>query len=150
VRPAGRYRGRSELSCGFRHGLQRTTDTRRLESLPGASGGRSNRSSLAPRGRRSGQESAVQGPTARILYGPGRGGVVYPNPAAWCVGGDFVERVEEGGVASLDARNRDGVLFANDVVRAALAVGCEVTVRYDVPVQTLVSTPVAVLEYRQR
>lgn len=47
-----------------------------------------------------------------------RGGVVLnnQNPTASGVGGVLVQGVGEGGVAALDSRNGDGVLFADGVV----------------------------------
>ena len=46
VRSAGRCFGMSLMSSGFRHGLQRRTETRSLESRPGISDGRSKHRSL--------------------------------------------------------------------------------------------------------
>ena len=48
----------------------------------------------------------------------GVGGVVHPNLATNSVFGDRVQCVGEGSVATFHARNCEGMVFADDIVRA--------------------------------
>lgn len=55
--------------------------------------------------------------------------ILYPNPTAGGVGGgDLVQGVGEVVVAVSDAQDGDGVLVANDGVRAALPIDSEISV----------------------
>lgn len=58
------------ISWGSSHGLQRITETRRFESDPDISDGKSKDRSLSTRGLWSGVSSAEGGSMASILYGP--------------------------------------------------------------------------------
>ena len=61
----------------------------------------------------------------------GRGGVVHPDPTASGVGGGLVQGVGESRIAAREAGDGDGVLFADDVVGAALAISDDVAVGGD-------------------
>ena len=59
------------------------------------------------------------------------------------------QRVGEGGVSAVNTRNREGGVCANNVVRALLPVGCQVTIGQVVAGQTLVSHDTDAVENRQ-
>ena len=67
VRSDGSCLGMSVVSSGARQGLQRSTETRRLESRPGRLEGMSRKRSL---GSVVGDTGGRRGPAARILKGP--------------------------------------------------------------------------------
>ena len=75
--------------------------------------------------------------------------VVHPYPTThdefWC----RTQRVGEGGVSTVNARNGEGMVFANNVVLALLSVCSQVAVGQVVTGQTLVSRDSGAFENRQ-
>ena len=69
-------------------------------------------------------------------------GVVNPNPFTRCVSRTAEESVREGRVSTIDAGDRQGVLFPHKFVRTLLAFAGEVTVGELVAVEALVSATV--------
>ena len=59
------------------------------------------------------------------------------------------QRVREGGVSAVNAKNGEGVVCANNVVRALFPVGGEVSIGQVVADQTLVPHDAGVVENRQ-
>ena len=144
VSPAGRYLGTSLLSCGLAQGLQRSIVTRRRASEPGRSDRKVQIEEVIPEWRTirglsggagtNGQDFVRARPVKRkfgleylgvrvSLHTLADGGsrLVHPCPThgecrcrAQCVG--------EGGVSAANARNGDGMVFANNIVRALLSV----------------------------
>ena len=72
----------------------------------------------------------------------GGSGVVNPHPSAGYVSGTAEEGVGESRVSTVDAGDRQGVLFPHKFVRSLLAFAGEVAVRELVAVEALVSTTV--------
>ena len=54
--------------------------------------------------------------------------MLHPHPAAKSELGDWTQCVGEGGVATVHASNGEGVVFADDIVRALPAVRGQVAV----------------------
>ena len=69
----------------------------------------------------------------------GGGGVINPNPSTRCVSRTAEEGVRESRVSTVDAGNRQGVLFPHKFVRTLLAFAVVVTVHELVAVEALVS-----------
>ena len=129
---------------------------------------------LLPSGEPSGVSAAEQGPTARILHGPvqlsaslargleylgvcvrlhtladGRGRVVHPCSTTRSEVRCWTQRVGEGGVSAVNTRNCEGVVCADNVVRALLPVGGQVAIGQVVTGQTLVYHHTSAVEHRQ-
>ena len=64
--------------------------------------------------------------------------------------GDRTQRVGEGGVSAVNAGNGEGVVFANNIIRALLSICSQVAVSQVVAGQTLVPRDSGVFENRQR
>ena len=75
---------------------------------------------------------------------------MYPCPTIHGEFRDWTQRVGEGGVSAVNARSGEGMVFANNIVRALLSVCSEVTVGQVVAGQTLVSRDSGAFENRQR
>ena len=65
--------------------------------------------------------------------------VVHPSPTTHSEFGCRTQRVGEGGVSAVNARNGEGMVFANNVVGALLPVCGQVAIGQVVASQTLVS-----------
>ena len=76
--------------------------------------------------------------------------IVHPRPAANVKFGDWTQSFGKGGVAAVHASNSAGVVFANDIVRALLAVRRQVVVGEVVAGQALVAGDSSALENRER
>ena len=160
----------SPLSWGLAQGLQRSMATRRRAFELGRSEGRSKERRLLPRGEPSGVSAAEQGMTARIRARPvkresgleylgvgvrldiladGRRKIVHPCPTTHSEVRCWAQRVGEGGVSAVNTRNGEGVVCANNVVRALLPVGGQVARGQVVAGQTLVSHDASAVESRQ-
>ena len=75
--------------------------------------------------------------------------IIHPRPAANVQFAAWMQSVDEGGVAAVDARNSEGVVFANDIVRALLAVRCQFAVGAVVAGQALGASDSSTLEDRE-
>ena len=69
----------------------------------------------------------------------GRGRVVYPCPTTHSNVGCWTQRVGEGGVSAVNTENGEGVVCADNVVRAFFLVGGQVAIGQVVTDHTLVS-----------
>ena len=74
------------------------------------------------------------------------GSVVDPNPSTRCVSRAAEEGVGESGVATVDAGDRQGMLFSHEFVRSLLTFAGQVAVGELVAVKTLVSTAVRAIK----
>ena len=70
----------------------------------------------------------------------GGGGIVDPNPSNRYIFGTAEEGVGNGGVAAIDAGERQGVLFTHTLIRSLLPLMDEVAVGELVAVKALMST----------
>ena len=76
----------------------------------------------------------------------GSGSVVDPHPATNGVSGELLEPVRQRTISAFDSGNIQRVLFANQGVRAPLAVGIQVDIFQLIASEAFVSTSVRVLE----
>ena len=90
-------------------------------------------------------ENFAIGAFAQSLSGCG-GCVVYPYPASSNVFGSAQERVREDGVASVDAGDCEGVLFANELVGSLLPFTGEIATGEMAAVKALVGSAVGAVE----
>ena len=65
--------------------------------------------------------------------------VVHPSPTTHSEFGCRTQRVGEGGIWTVNARNGESMVFANNIVRALLPVGGQVTIGQVVAGQALLS-----------
>ena len=79
----------------------------------------------------------------------GRGRIVHPCPTTHSEGRCWTQRVGEGGVSAIDTGNGEGVVCAENVVRALFPVGGQVAKGQVVTGQTLVSHDTSAVENRQ-
>ena len=80
----------------------------------------------------------------------GRGRIVYPCPTTDSEVRCWTQRVGEGGVFAVNTGNGEGVVCADNVVRALFPVGGQVAIGQVVAGQTLVSHDTRAVENRQR
>ena len=79
----------------------------------------------------------------------GGGRVVHPCSTTYSEFRCWTQRVREGEVSAVNTRNGEGVVCANDVVRALLSVGGLVAINQVVAGQTLVPHDAGAVENRQ-
>ena len=150
---AGRQNlGKSLVSCGLAQGLQRVTETWRLEFLPGKSVERSKYNSLDANGRPSNLGLSKETLAFRSTRPntPANCGfrIINPNAAANSARGACVSN-RENGVAALGTRYAQLVLFTHQLVSTTLAVSSQIAMLELISVQTLVTASIRMLKNGQ-